>query len=123
MRNSRGYGVRWAAMLLLCGCAAAPQSPAGRLTLVRDRLTDQAIVRDLAVFSALERRLVVAATTNVSRQYLITRASASLALGREAYERNDRSAFPEDMLVLAERDEVTLERGEAHVAAGARAAT
>jgi outer membrane protein OmpA-like peptidoglycan-associated protein len=45
------------------------------------------------------------------RRYLAARASAWLALAQEAYERNDRSAFPEDMIVLAERDLAVLESG------------
>lgn len=99
-----------AAVLTAAACSSAPRSAGTRLTPVRDRITDAAIARDLRVFQGLRQRASEASQRSTSsRRYLAARASAWLALAQEAYERNDRSAFPEDMIVLAERDLALLE--------------
>lgn len=100
------------AVLLAASCAPAPRTVGQRLTPVRQRITDAAIARDLVVFRDLRQRAVRAGEgATGGRRYLAARASAWLALAQEAYERNDRSAFPEDMIVLAERDLAVLESG------------
>ena len=95
-------------------CASTPRAADARLTPVAERLTDEAFSNDLAVFRGLQMRAAVAgAGAGGGRRYLATRATEWLALAQEAYERNDRSAFPEDLLVLAERDIKLLEAGTA----------
>jgi outer membrane protein OmpA-like peptidoglycan-associated protein len=88
------------------------QAPAGqRLTPVAQRITDEAFARDLAVFHALEQRAARSSSATGTRKYLATRAGEYIAMARDAYERNDRTAFPEDMIVLAERDLSVIESG------------
>ena len=92
--------------------ALGAQAPAGqRLTPVAQRITDEAFARDLAVFHALEQRVARAASAAGTRKYLATRAAEYVAMARDAYERNDRTAFPEDMIVMAERDLSLVEAG------------
>jgi hypothetical protein len=101
-----------ALMPVLSACAGAARTSGARLTPVNDRITDAAIARDIATFAALRSRATRAGQgTSGGRHYLAARASAWLALAQHAYERNDRSAFPEDMIVLAERDLDALEAG------------
>lgn len=96
----------------IAACSSTPRASGMRLTPVRQRITDAAIARDLKVFTDLRQRAVSAGQgATGGRRYLAARASAWLALAQEAYERNDRSAFPEDMIVLAERDVQALESG------------
>lgn len=103
--------VTWATVAATLACAPSRTgSGAIRLTPHAERLSDETMARDLAVFGALERRLAAASNQATGdRRYVAARAREWLALGREAYERNDRSAFPEDMIVLAERDITQLE--------------
>ncbi|MCC6317394.1 MAG: OmpA family protein [Gemmatimonadaceae bacterium] len=97
-------------LAVLVGCASGAPPSGARLTPVSRRITDAAIARDLAVFGELRQRAVRAADgASGGRRYLAARAAAWLALAQHAYERNDRSAFPEDMIVLAERDLIALE--------------
>lgn len=101
-------------VLVLPTSSRAQQASARRLTPVAQRITDEAIASDLAVFRTFQQRAAAAATnTSGGRRYLAERATQWIALAQEAYERNDRGAFPEDMLVLAERDLVLLESGQA----------
>lgn len=103
-----------AGFLLVAGWspAADAQAAGRRLTPVAQRITDEAIASDLAVFSALhERASRLGAQATGTRKYLAARAVEYLVLAQAAYERNDRSAFPEDMIVLAERDLAVLESG------------
>ncbi|MBC7896720.1 MAG: hypothetical protein H7066_14985 [Cytophagaceae bacterium] len=109
-RLRRAAGI--VALLAAASCAPAPRTAGMRLTPVRERITDAAIARDLVVFRDLRQRAVTAGQgATGGRRYLAARASHALALAQEAYERNDRSAFPEDMIVLAERDLEVLESG------------
>lgn len=95
---------------LLDACTPAPRTASGRLTPASRRFTDEAIAHDLAVFSDLRGRAASAVSAaSGGRRYLAVRAAEWLVLAQEAYERNDRSAFPEDLLVLAERDLLALE--------------
>lgn len=89
------------------------QRAGARLTPVSQRITDEAFARDLSVFRSYQQR-AARASVNASggRRYLAERATQWIALAQEAYERNDRGAFPEDMLVLAERDLAILESGQ-----------
>jgi outer membrane protein OmpA-like peptidoglycan-associated protein len=99
-------------VLLAASCAPATRTAGQRLPPVRQRITDAPIARDLLVFRDLRQRAHTAGEgATGGRRYLAARASAWLALAQEAYERNDRSAFPEDMIVLAERDLSVLESG------------
>jgi outer membrane protein OmpA-like peptidoglycan-associated protein len=102
---------------LLSGCATAGTPAAGRLTPVRDRVTDEAIARDLALFDSYERRLGAAApnATGAAR-YVAARASEYVRVARDAYERNDRTSFVEDALAWAAADIETLERNGADAA-------
>lgn len=105
------------ASTLALAAAAMACTPAGRpmgakLTPVGGRITDEAIAADLQVFDGLLQRASRAGSGAAgSRRYLAARATEWLTLAQEAYERNDRSAFPEDMIALAERDLQLLEAG------------
>jgi outer membrane protein OmpA-like peptidoglycan-associated protein len=93
---------------------AAQRASGTRLTPVGRRISDDAVAHDLAVFAGLSRRAERASQGAAgTRRYLAERATQWIRLGQEAYERNDRTAFPEDMIVLAERDLEVLERGGA----------
>ncbi len=84
------------------------------LTPVKDRVTDEAIARDLAVFDALDRRLSTAAPNPTGAQrYVAARAAEYVRVAREAYERNDRTHFVDDALQWAAADIETLEQGSA----------
>lgn len=111
-RHPFTHVVAVAAMTLTTACTSAGRPPGARLTPVARRITDETVAHDLATFAALERRAARAAEgTSGERRYLATRAAQYIAIAREAYERNDRSAFPEDMIVLAERDLQLLAQG------------
>ena len=98
-------------------CAPRSNESAGRLAPVRDRISDEAVERDLATFDSIEQRLDAAAGAPAgSRTYLVTRAREYLDIAREAYERNDRSTFPEDALGWAVADIETLERNPGELA-------
>ena len=100
---------------LLAGCASANMIPAGRLTPVRDRVTDEAIARDLAIFDDYERRLSAAAPSpSGAQRYLAARATEYVRIARDAYERNDRTDFVEDALAWAAADIETLQRDGAN---------
>ncbi|MCC6769991.1 MAG: OmpA family protein [Gemmatimonadaceae bacterium] len=106
-----------AAMLLLTGCASVTMQPAGRLTPVRDRVTDEAIARDLAIFDSYDLRLSrVAPSPTGAERYVAARATEYVRVARDAYERNDRTSFVEDALAWAAADIETLERGGAAAA-------
>ncbi|MCC6774212.1 MAG: OmpA family protein [Gemmatimonadaceae bacterium] len=106
-----------ATMLSLAGCASVTMQPAGRLTPVRDRVTDEAIARDLAIFDSYDRRLSrVAPSPTGAERYAAARASEYVRVARDAYERNDRTSFVEDALAWAAADIETLERGGAEAA-------
>ena len=114
-----------AALALSAACATRPAAPTGRLAPVGDRISDEAIERDLETFASMEQRLdAVAGAGTGSRTYLVTRAREYLSIAREAYERNDRSTFPEDALGWAATDIETLERNSGELAVtGAPAAS
>ncbi|MBK8250533.1 MAG: OmpA family protein [Gemmatimonadetes bacterium] len=98
--------------LMGAAVSVGAQAPAGqRLTPVAQRITDEAFARDLAVFHALEQRVARTSSAAGTRKYLATRAAEYVTMARDAYERNDRTAFPEDMIVLAERDLSVVESG------------
>ena len=79
-----------AAMLLLTGCASVTMQPAGRLTPVRDRVTDEAIARDLAIFDSYDLRLSrVAPSPTGAERYVAARATEYVRVARDAYERNE----------------------------------
>jgi hypothetical protein len=89
-------------MLLLTGCASVTMQPAGRLTPVRDRVTDEAIARDLAIFDSYDLRLSrVAPSPTGAERYVAARATEYVRVARDAYERNDRTSFVEDALAWA----------------------
>jgi outer membrane protein OmpA-like peptidoglycan-associated protein len=112
--RSRGAIAAVAMMVLLTGCASVTLVPAGRLTPVKDRVTDEAIARDLAIFDSYERRLSTAAPSPTGAQrYVAARAAEYVRVAREAYERNDRTHFVDDALAWAVADIETLERGNA----------
>jgi outer membrane protein OmpA-like peptidoglycan-associated protein len=116
MMRARGFGLTLVALAVATACATSGRSATSRLTPFDERLSDEDFARDLAVFGALERRLEAAAGRPTGgRQYLATRAREWLVLAREAYERNDRSPFPDDMIALAERDIRELERSPGQV--------
>ncbi len=97
---------------LLAGCAPAALIPANRLTPQRDRITDEAIARDLAIFDTYDRRLSAAAPNpSGAQRYVATRAAEYVRIAREAYERNDRTTFVDDALQWAASDIEMLERG------------
>ncbi|MGQ0765044.1 MAG: OmpA family protein [Gemmatimonadota bacterium] len=92
------------------GVRATAHGSNAMLTPVAMRITDEAIAHDLAVFEALGRRLSSAPAGNSGdRDYLHARARHRITAARTAYERNDRSPFPDDMLALARRDIEVLE--------------
>ena len=100
---------------LLAGCASANMIPAGRLTPVKDRVSDEAIARDLAIFDDYERRLSAAAPNpSGAQRYLAARATEYVRIARDAYERNDRTDFVEDALAWAATDIETLQRDGAN---------
>lgn len=102
---------------VLTGCASAGRPVAGRLTPVRDRVTDEAIARDLATFDSYERRLGAAAPNPTgAARYVAARAAEYVRVAREAYERNDRTSFVDDALAWAAADIETLERNGAESA-------
>lgn len=97
---------------LLTGCAPATLIPANRLTPQRDRISDEAIARDLAIFDTYDRRLSAAAPNpSGAQRYVATRAAEYVRIAREAYERNDRTTFVDDALQWAASDIEMLERG------------
>jgi len=97
----------------LTACANAALLPAGKLTPARDRITDEAVARDLAIFDSYDRRLSAAAPApQGSQRYLASRAAEYVRLAREAYERNDRTTFVDDALTWASADIEALERGD-----------
>lgn len=105
----------------LAACAHAPAAgarlpSAAPLTPVSARITDEAIARDLATIAAHERQVLTlasAAPGSPSRFRLARRALQYLALARAAYERNDRSTFPDDALAWARADIDVLSRDAA----------
>lgn len=99
------------ALGFLAACASTGTRGGGRLSPVRERITDEVIDRDLATMAEYERRIDALAPPAGARKYVATRAKEYLALAREAYERNDRSSFAEDALGWAVADLETLERG------------
>ena len=104
-------------MVVLTGCASVTMQPAGRLTPVRDRVTDEAIARDLAIFDSYDRRVsIVAPNPTGAERYIASRASEYVRVARDVYERNDRTSFVEDALAWAAADIETLERGGAEAA-------
>ncbi|MEO7962460.1 MAG: OmpA family protein [Gemmatimonadaceae bacterium] len=118
-RNRARLGIAGTATMiaLLSGCAGVSMVPAGRLTPVKDRVTDEAIARDLAVFDALDRRLTSAAPSPTGAdRYVASRASEYVRIAREAYERNDRSSFVDDAIQWATADIETLEQGRSSAA-------
>ncbi len=106
----RRHSVVLLGVMVWAGVAGA-QSGGTRLTPVAKRITDEAFARDLAVFHGLEQRAGRVTDATGTRKYLATRAAEYIAMAREAYERNDRTAFPEDMIALAERDLALVESG------------
>ncbi|MGH7645886.1 MAG: hypothetical protein ACREMR_09905, partial [Gemmatimonadales bacterium] len=94
----RGAGTRvrgitaWA--LLLAGvtaCAGGRVSSDG-LTPSRDRITDEAIASDLALFAALQRRLdTLPPDTAPAAVYQRAKAGGWLVFAREEYSDNDRT--------------------------------
>jgi len=103
-----------AALAALLGACAPAMIPAGKLTPVRDRITDEAIARDLAIFDSYDRRLAAAAPNPTGAQrYVAARAAEYVRVARDAYERNDRTTFVDDALQWAAADIESLERGEA----------
>ena len=110
----RGAITSMAMLLVLTGCASVSMVPANRLTPVRDRVTDEAIARDLAIFDSYDRRLSTAAPNPTGAQrYVAARAAEYVRVAREAYERNDRTHFVDDALQWAAADIETLEQGNA----------
>lgn len=109
---SRRYAVALIfALAVLEACASSGRVAPERLTPVKDRVTDEAIARDLAVIGTFEGRVHAAsAGTGTARKYVATRALEYLALARDAYERNDRTTFADDALGWAQADLAALER-------------
>lgn len=108
----RGAFVSTAMLLVVTGCASVTMVPANQLTPVKNRVTDEAIARDLAIFDALDRRISTAAPSPTGAQrYVAARASEYVRVAREAYERNDRTHFVDDVLQWAAADIETLEQG------------
>lgn len=98
--------------LAVSACTSSARGAGERLTPTALRISDEAFASDLAVFDALHQRVTAALKSATGgRRYLAARAGEWVTLAREAYERNDRSAFPEDLIVLAERDLALLESG------------
>jgi outer membrane protein OmpA-like peptidoglycan-associated protein len=97
---------------LLLGCASAGPVPAGRLTPVKDRVTDESMARDLRLLSRIEREVVMSVEpATAQRVRAARRALAYVALAREAYERSDRTSFADDALAWARIDLETLRHG------------
>ena len=72
--------------ITLAGCASSGAVTSNRLTPVNDRVTDNAIARDLALIASQERRVMVAlAPTTPERMRVARRALEYLALARDAY--------------------------------------
>ncbi|MFN8666214.1 MAG: OmpA family protein [Gemmatimonadaceae bacterium] len=100
----------------IAACAHAPAGgarvpSAAPLTPVADRISDEAIARDLATITAHERQvLTLVSPSTPARFRLARRALQYLALARAAYERNDRSSFPDDALAWARADIEALSR-------------
>lgn len=93
------------ASTMLVGCASGGAAPSNRLTPVNDRISDEAIARDLALIAARERQVMEAlAPATPSRVKVARRALEYLALARDAYERNDRTGFPDDAIAWAQAD-------------------
>lgn len=118
-RRASGARLVLAALAVTTTLAACAHAPAGGarmpaaapLTPVADRITDEAIARDLATISAQERQvLALLSPSSPPRVRLARRALQYLALARAAYERNDRSTFPDDALAWARADIEALSR-------------
>lgn len=109
-----------AAAISLGGCARGGAVGSSRLTPVSDRLSDESFARDLALIAAQERRVMQAvAPATTERVRIARRALEYLALARDAYERNDRSSFPDDALAWAQADLASLTGGAAETVTSA----
>lgn len=96
----------------LAGCASGGAAPLHRLTPVNERISDEAIARDIALIASRERQVIEAlAPATPSRVKVARRALEYLALARDAYERNDRTRFPDDAMAWAQADLDQLRQG------------
>lgn len=97
---------------MLAGCASSRTAPLDRLTPANARISDEAIARDLALIAARERHVMESlAPATPSRVKVARRALEYLALARDAYERNDRTRFPDDAIAWAQADIDQLAQG------------
>ncbi len=99
-----GRALVWSAAGLTISCASASLVP-NQLTEYRDRITDQAIASDLALFETWTSRLDAAGRQrdSVSR-YHRSKARALIGLAREEYTDNDRTGIAD----AAFREAITL---------------
>ncbi|MFN8582296.1 MAG: OmpA family protein [Gemmatimonadaceae bacterium] len=101
---------------LLCGgCATIPAPATDHLTAVRDRVTDEAVAQDWRVLEAWTARADVLSRRGPWQPHAaaVAAAAAWLALARDAYGRNDRSALPDSALARAVALIEAVERGGA----------
>ena len=103
----------WALLLAAATACAGGRVQSGSLTPPRDRITDEAISSDLALFTALQRRLdTMPPDTAPGAVYQRAKARGWLAFAREEYGDNDRTQVVADAFGQALTLVEQLERGE-----------
>ena len=101
-----------AAALAIQACAGRPAQP-GALTPAKDRITDEAVAADLALFDAWGARLDAArAWSEAAASYAGGSARAWLDWSRQEYEDNDRGPIVEQAFSQARRSIERLEQGD-----------
>jgi outer membrane protein OmpA-like peptidoglycan-associated protein len=105
-------GALVAAIVASQACAGRA-APAGTLTPARDRITDEAVASDLALFDAWGMRLEVARShSGLGADYAGASARAWLTWAREEYEDNDRGPVVEQAFAQARQSIERLEQGD-----------
>jgi outer membrane protein OmpA-like peptidoglycan-associated protein len=113
--NGRSLVLRLTTIAVLAApwaCATVPHLT-GRLAPVRDRVTDEAIAADVAVFDGWQRRSEVLSSSSrgAANAAAVGAAQSWIAFARDAYDRNDRSARPDSALARAARLIESVESG------------